>query len=170
MDNYTYIDLNTFEITNSPKGYIHCDKEIADIIATLNKKGYKTTASCAGHNEIIYDLENQIKDIHELDRIKNDSCFKIYDIVDDKIYVKCEIVGASTYITFDKDYNFEKIPKGFRYENKWLGKFIDYYNEDITVRRKDDEIENELKNNWCILREWANKLKYNEKEENDKYE
>ena len=161
MDNFRYIDLNTFEIFDNPKGYIPCDNEIADIIAILNKKGYKTVASCAGHNVIEYSVESEIRNISELDEIKKMSDFKVCDIVDDKIYVKSEIISASTYIAFEENYIFDELPNNFIYKDKWLGKMIDYYNEDITSRKSDDDINNELKNNWSVLRKWANGLKYN---------
>ena len=167
MDNFRYNSLDNFEIFDSPKGYIPCDKEIADIVAILNRKGYKTVASCAGHNVIVYDMENKIRDIGELDRIKENPDFKIYDITDDKIYVKNEIIGASTYIVFEENYIFDELPDNFIYKDKWLGKMIDYYNENMTSRRRDYDIDDELKNNWCALRKWANELKYNNQRGNN---
>jgi len=127
MDNLRYIDLKTYEILDNPVGYIPCDKEISDIIALLNKKGYITKSSCAGHNHISYN--NGI-----------------------------EILGESTYIVFDKNYDFSNLPEEFTYENGHLYKLVDYYDDASTNRKTSKEIENELNNNWNSLRNWANKL------------
>ena len=52
MDHNSIIDRETFEVyehaEDYPKAFI-CDKRIAPSIALLNKKGYKTLASCSGH-------------------------------------------------------------------------------------------------------------------------
>lgn len=49
MDNFRFINLETYEITENPENYIYADKDIVETIAVLNKKGYKTTSSCSGH-------------------------------------------------------------------------------------------------------------------------
>ena len=52
MDHNSIIDRETFEVfehaEDYPKAFI-CDKRIAPSVALLNKKGYKTIASCSGH-------------------------------------------------------------------------------------------------------------------------
>ena len=58
MDQYSLIDRDTLEVwehaEDHPKVFI-CDKRIAPSIALLNKKGYKTLASCGGHYRIEWD-------------------------------------------------------------------------------------------------------------------
>ena len=55
MDQYSLIDRDTLEVfehaEDHPKVFI-CDKRIANSIALLNKKGYKTLASCSGHYRV----------------------------------------------------------------------------------------------------------------------
>ena len=48
----SFINKKTFEIKDELEEYIYCDFEISKIISELNKKGFKTLYSCAGHNEI----------------------------------------------------------------------------------------------------------------------
>ena len=45
------INLDNFEVTNEVDKFIVCDTDIAETIALLNKKGYTTNYSCAGHNQ-----------------------------------------------------------------------------------------------------------------------
>ena len=46
-----YINLETFEITTEEPKIFEVDDEIAEAILLLNKKGYKTLFSCAGHTD-----------------------------------------------------------------------------------------------------------------------
>ena len=69
MDKNSIIDKESFEVcTNAedhPKVFV-CDKLIAPTVALLNKKGYKTFASCSGHYKIeFYEYLNE--DIKNLD-------------------------------------------------------------------------------------------------------
>ena len=70
MDKNSIIDKESFEVcTNAedhPKVFV-CDKLIAPAVALLNKKGYKTFASCSGHYKIeFYEYLNE--DIKKLER------------------------------------------------------------------------------------------------------
>lgn len=178
MDNYRYIDLKTFEVLEDCPLYIHCDKDIADIIAILNKKGYKTKASCAGHNKLEYTIDEYSDDISNLEEIEISTINRITRIDEEKVYYKAEILGVSTYISFLEKYNFTSIPDGFVYDEKdnLLFKMLYYYLDDDCVTRKSDvDIENELKSNWKALREWAlslEELRIEDKENkiNDKNE
>lgn len=52
MDHNSIIDKETFEVYENAEDYekaFICDKPIAKAIASLNKKGYKTIASCSSH-------------------------------------------------------------------------------------------------------------------------
>ena len=74
MDKNSIIDKATFEVCthaeDHPKVFV-CDKPIAPVIALLNKKGYKTVASCSGHYKIeFYEYLNE--DIKYLDEYKSD--------------------------------------------------------------------------------------------------
>lgn len=62
MDHNSIIDRETFEVfehaEDYPKAFI-CDKRIAPSIALLNKKGYKTIASCSGHYRLEWNEQNK---------------------------------------------------------------------------------------------------------------
>ncbi len=55
MDHNSIIDRESYEVYENAEDYSKafiCDKRIAQSIALLNKKGYKTLASCSGHYRI----------------------------------------------------------------------------------------------------------------------
>lgn len=60
MDHNSIIDRNTFTVyehaEDYPEAFI-CDKPIAKAVALLNKKGYKTVASCSGHYYVNYSTD-----------------------------------------------------------------------------------------------------------------
>ena len=62
MDHNSIIDRETFEVfehaENYPKAFI-CDKRIAPSVALLNKKGYKTIASCSGHYRLEWNEQSK---------------------------------------------------------------------------------------------------------------
>lgn len=163
-DNLRYIDLKNYKVVDEPQGYIPCDKEIADVIAILNQKGYKTFASCAGHNRIDFTPICSC-DISHLEQIKNDKSFRISKITENEILYRTEVLATSTHISFEKDYNFENIPIGFElkksknFARPVLCKMIYFYDENSTIRRSDDEIDKELNDGWKALYEWAKNLK-----------
>ena len=74
MDHNSLIDKETFQVylhaEDYPKAFI-CDKMLARAIAILNKKGYKTFASCSGHYGISY-YEWLDVPLKELEEIKQD--------------------------------------------------------------------------------------------------
>lgn len=45
-----YINTENFEVIENPT-FFEVDEEIAEAVCILNKKGYKTQYSCAGHND-----------------------------------------------------------------------------------------------------------------------
>ena len=84
-----FVNKKTFEVKDELEEYIYCDYEIRNVIACLNKKGYMTNYSCAGHNEVgllwplhkenISNLEDYLKEsktdksLHFIKKDKN--CF-----------------------------------------------------------------------------------------------
>ena len=129
MDHNSIIDKNTFEIYEHDEDYPNifiCDKRIASSIALLNKKGYKTLASCSGH----YRLEwNDQKD-------------------------------TSTYILFDKIYEFKYIPNSFIKEDRDNKTVIESLTNLIENGKLRDrfEFERELDIKLKELNDWVNNL------------
>lgn len=62
MDHNSIIDRETFEVfehaEDYPKAFI-CDKRIAPSVALLNKKGYKTLASCSAHYRLEWNEQDR---------------------------------------------------------------------------------------------------------------
>ena len=171
MDNMIYINLDTHEKTEDVPGYIRCDKEIADVIMELNKKGYKTTASCAGHNKSgsINKYTLPLKDYEEwIKTFGNHKLLVRTEEYDDKSFVCIsKETTANIYIAFAHNYDFDEIPDGFEVSNFNDGTNLScriYYYEDEkeetwekmkTQKQIDDEIENARAN----LLTWAKKIK-----------
>ena len=183
---HKYIDINNYEIRND---IFEVDEKIANAIALLNKKGYKTTFSCSGHDEQIYEKEIIYKtneglkivedghektvDIETIKKLKS-SPYGI-DIIEkeDKYIIYYEIVGVSTYVVFDKDYHFNTLPVGFEKmplwdekKNKWNKKVFKHICKDIDFykpneeRKTKEEIEKEVDENSKNLYEWVKTLPY----------
>ena len=116
----SFINKKTFEIKDELDDYIFCDYEIRKVISKLNKKGYKTTYSCAGHNEVGIFWPLHKEEIEYLDEYmedaKKDNSLHFVDKDDKYFYHKDEKVATFTYISFDDNYNFKTIPQGFKYE------------------------------------------------------
>lgn len=149
--NNKYINKETFEIINN---VFEVDEDIADTILILNKKGYYTKFCCSGHvkdpriheiykNESI--LENKDNKIGYMVNIKKDTCDMLMP------YTK-----TSIYVMFDKDYNFEILPSGFKKNENTIEMFINYYEED--KRKIWNDIDKEIKEANKVLYEWAYKL------------
>lgn len=162
-----FINKNTFEIKDELNEYIYCDYEIRNVIATLNKKGYKTDFSCAGHNDagILWPLHKE--DINKLEEYlseaQNDKSLHFVGKNKEYFYHKDEKTATYPYILFHYDYNFQKHPSNFKYElieNKsYLSKKIDFYkDENHTIRKTDEEIYAELEQTHKDLEKWTNEL------------
>ena len=183
---HKYIDIDNYEIRNN---IFEVDEKIANTISLLNKKGYRTTFSCSGHNEqffrkeIIYKTNKGLKmiednlevpvDMDEINRLKIEPYG--VDIIEkeDKYVIYYEIIGTSTYVSFDKDYKFKTLPEKFEKSPSWdnkknewsktvfdqISKEINYYNSN-NERKTKEEIEKEVIENNKYLYEWAKTLPY----------
>ena len=170
LEGNKYVNLENYEVVDMPDGYIECDAGIADVIAILNKKGYETYTSCAGHNKTEFYGPDEYK-LSELERIKNNSKYIISKITDNYVYARTESTATYIYIAFAKEYEFENIPEGFElkkpskvFPRTKIGKMIYYYDDNAfynnnSVRRPDEEIEKEIKESREALTKWANNLK-----------
>ncbi|MBO5183152.1 MAG: hypothetical protein J6B64_02015 [Bacilli bacterium] len=165
-----YIDSKTYEIIENPD-FFEVDDEIAEAIVILNKKGYKTKYSCAGHNKsgwLYPTQEEPFEFCEEWLKQYNDDVSTKYLGNDNKFfYHKDEITATYTYVSFEKKYNFEKLPEGFEIdeENKYfaIGKFCYFYKSNNTKhksnKKSDFEIKEELMKTQQELLNWAKTLK-----------
>ena len=164
MDHNSLIDRNTFKVykhaEDCPEMFI-CDKMIAPAIAVLNKKGYKTFASCSGHYEITF-YEYYDVDINLLDEIKNNNNVIIKEVREDSFDYWKEKEFTVMYVLLDNNYIFVDIPEGFEVtkmdDNRTQLEYIINYYDKNGKRRKRIDIENEIEKYSNILKEWANKL------------
>lgn len=163
----SFINKKTYEITDELEDYIYCDYELRYIIRELNRKGYKTSFSCAGHNQIglLLDLhKSPIGEINEyLEACKTDSSLHFISKDAEYFYHKYERVCAYTYIWFDDDYKFNKVPKDFAVEivdgKSYISKKIQYYKDEAnTIRKTDKEIFDELEQTHNDLKKWVDEL------------
>lgn len=163
MDHNSIIDRQTFEVCthaeDHPDVFI-CDKQIASVVAILNKKGYKTFASCGGHYKIeFYEYFNE--DLSKLEEMKKDSRVIIKNVREDSFDFWWEVDKTAIYILFDDVYKFDTLPNGFKLENlnnkTDISCMICYYDEDNNKRTRKD-VEEEIKKYCKILEKWANDL------------
>ena len=162
MDHNSIINKNTYEICKHAEDHeniIICDKEIADSIALLNKKGYLTHASCSGHYKIEF-YEWFDEDIKYLEEYKNNPRIIIKKIKEKSFDYWSEVDKTQTYILFKKQYNFENLPEGFQKETSEdrtsISSIIKFY--DDNGKKKRDIVENEIKENCKKLKKWVEKL------------
>ena len=163
MDHNSIIDRNTFEVTlhaEDHKDVFICDKEIANAVALLNKKGYKTIASCSGHYKIEF-YEYLKEDISKLEEYKNNNRIIIKKIRENDFDYWKEVDKTIMYILFDKKYNFNNLPKGFELDNtrektcvEYIINFYDENNKHRTIKDVTREIESKSKE----LEEWVKLL------------
>lgn len=172
MDHNSIIDKKTFEIYTHAEDYpnaIICDKEIAPAIATLNKKGYKTLASCSGHYKISF-YEWLDQDLKYLDEIKKINKNIIKRIGDKSFDYWSEVTETYIYILFDNKYDFSILPEGFEERDSndrtSLEHKINYYDENDN-RLNQKEIIKEIEKYCEILYKWASNLP---ERKDDKYE
>ena len=173
MDETTFIDLQKNEVTNSPEGYIHCDKLIAEAILELNNKGYKTSASCQGHSQRMTISNGLIAEVREGVPIEQQLqevllfCYQqgmiviINGIDEEGIHLEKLSTGEDVYISFQEEYEFDTIPEGFSFSNHGgrssIHKYIDRRRPDNTYKTGSEMYE-EIQEANRVLVEWAKKL------------
>ena len=171
MDRNSIIEKDTYKVykhaEDCPYAFI-CDKQIADSVALLNKKGYLTFASCSGHYKIEF-YEWFCDDLSKLEDYKNDSKIIIKEIKNNGFYYWDEIDFTEMYVLFNKRYKFRNLPKDFDIDYNSDNKTsiyhrINYYKNNKRKSRK--EVETEIEKYSKMLFNWVNSLE----ERNDKYE
>ena len=167
MSLISFINKKTYEVVDELEDFIYCDYDLRYIIAELNKKGYKTLFSCSGHLDVgllDYTHKEPIEDLEDfLEQAKEDSSLHIIKKDDKYFYHKDEKTYTCTYITFDRVYDFNVLPKDFIVEvvdNKTsIYKKVFFYNDSKNTDRKSDkQISSELNQNYENLKDWVNKL------------
>lgn len=163
----SFINKNTYDVLDELDDYIYCDYDLRYIIANLNKKGYKTIASCSGHNEVGLLEYIHREPINELDNFLEESKtnLSLHYIGKDNnyFYHKDEKIATHTYIYFQRNYNFKNAPKDFTLEvfegKSHISKRISFYKDSKnTIRKTDNEIFKELEQNYLDLKEWVDNL------------
>ena len=167
MDRNSIIDKETFEVCthaeDHPNVFI-CDKPIAPVISILNKKGYKTFASCSGHYRIEF-YEYFDEDISKLKEYQNDERIIIKKIKDNNFDYWQEVDKTLLYILFDDKYEFDNLPKDFKlttnngrdYSRTCIECEISYYDE-RNQHKKMIDVLNEIDNKCEILKRWVEEL------------
>ena len=165
MDDKSIILKDTFEVfkheEDCPQAFI-CDKRISTAIAELNKKGYKTFASCGGHykNEF-YEWFNE--DISNFEDIKEDPKVIITEVRENYFDYISIVNRTLIYILFNEKYDFNYLPEGFDYYNNpgdnrtCIQCFVSYYDEN-NKRKKRNIVEKELDEKINKLNEWVKEL------------
>ena len=140
---HKYINNDTFEFVDN---VFEVDELIADTIKVLNKKGYYTRYSCSGHvsDFRIYELHNDYNIKDNIGYLMDDGSRLI------------PYTFTTVYVFFDNNYNFQTLPDGFVKNNNVIEFIIDYYIDG--VRKKNDDIANEIMFANRILLEWAMSL------------
>ncbi len=155
MHNNTIIDLDTFKIIDNPR-YVIVDSLIANTILTLNKLGYKTNYSCCGKLETPKKELFINQDLNLLDGVKKENKSDIEIIRNNSFDFWQEWTYTEIYISFDKEYNFDKLPDGFIKDDNCIRHKIEFY---VGKKRRDlKDIQKELEKFNKILYEWAEKL------------
>ncbi|MBR6133619.1 MAG: hypothetical protein IKQ29_02750 [Bacilli bacterium] len=173
VDDTTYIDLSTGEITDNPEGYLHCDTLIAPTLSVLNTKGYKTSASCSGHSQKLAishrgvykivpnkPLEEQIKELLYL-MYQQGKTIIINRIDTKNIYFEFITDTICVYVAFNMDYNFKTLPQGFRLlrydKGISISKNISRKRPNGTNKSESELYKEIIQSNKELLR-WANTL------------
>ncbi len=167
MDRNSVINRKTYEVYKYAEDYADafiCDRLIAPAVALLNKKGYKTYASCQGHYGIeFYEYLNE--DISKLDEYKNNKRIIIKEIRESSFGYWLEVDKTLLYILFDDNYTFDDIPNGFdvtindglSYKRTCIKSIINFYDENDKHKSIKD-VTDEIEYKCDILYNWASKL------------
>lgn len=167
MDNHSIIDKKTFEVCineeDHPKVFV-CDKPIAPVIALLNKKGYKTFASCSGHYRVEF-YECFDEDISKLKEYQQDERIIIKKVKDNSFDYWEEVDKTLLYILFTDEYKFDDLPNDFKlytdngldYPRTCIEYEIGYYDKNNEHRKMIDVLK-EIDDKCKLLKEWADNL------------
>ena len=170
MDKNSIIDKTTFEVCthaeDHPKVFV-CDKSIAPVIAILNKKGYKTYASCSGHYRIEF-YEYFDEDISKLKEYKQDNRIIIRKIKDNSFDYWKEVDKTILYILFANKYELNNLPSEFKlytddgsdHLRTYIECEISYYDKN-NEHRKIGDVLKEIDDKCQLLKEWAENLPIN---------
>ena len=145
---------------------IEIDEELADVIITLNKKGYKTVYSCAGHykNAVIKEkLAKSECTKEQFQNFREEHQIPCFSEDENYFYYEYETLGTSSYIMFDKNIKLPFYPLDFYYDeaDNTVRYNLDYYGDykNLNSEKKSKTmIEQELALLVKNLTEWANKL------------
>ena len=157
VDNNAYISLDNFDIIDKPLVFI-CDKEIAEVISILNKKGYKTTSSCGGHNENYLAFHHRNIDINDLENYKNDTNFVVGRIHNNSFEAFSRQEYTRVYIMFENAELLPSIPSFFEKSKNIVEAKVSF--EENGINKSDKEIEEDLIKCRTILKDWALQLPY----------
>lgn len=154
-----YINLETFEITDNVDGFIECDAEIAELIALLNKKGYKTRYSSAGHFDRLFYYEDS-KPVSEKSFFEENKelGLEIIRVTDEKIIYRGLGIESNLYISFDKEYNFSDLPEGFVFEDNNIIRIYFQLQDENGNKYTLNELKNIQKSAIEKLYKWAQNL------------
>lgn len=165
MDHNSIINRTNYKVYKDSEDYPNafiCDKLIAPAVAILNKKGYKTKASCSGHYKVeFYEYFNC--DISNYDEYSKDVRIIIKRVGDNSFDYWQEVDKTHIYILFDNVYTFDNLPDGFEYidgDKTCIDSSISYYDKHNNKRIRKD-VECELEEKCKILKNWAEKLPEN---------
>ena len=157
MDGNVLIDKHTFEIYKDHPDVFICDYKIAPALAILNQKGYKTLASCSGHENRLRARVQENIDLDFLEETKKDSRFIITKINNNSFEAIAYDQFTSIYIMFENVKDLPNIPEGFTKDDKSIKHLVMYYDND-GKRYSSEYIESEINKYNNKLIEWANKL------------
>lgn len=169
-----FIDVNTFEIVDN---VFEVDDDIAETISILNKKGYRTTYCCSGHEDLQMGGYIYLPKEH-FEVLKN--MIGNYIIVGEQVcggrdcYVALSSLNfPELYISFEEEYEFPTIPEGFEYCEGRISKEFpieleccELLNDGINTCVKpgkfipDVEAQAQIKQANLELLEWAKSLEY----------
>lgn len=141
-DNIVLLDKTTFDYIDKENIYV-VEKDMAEIIMILNKKGYSTVIETSG----IFEGYPIYKTIVNDGYIVNDELKKYQAFLD---------IGISFY---DK-YNFDTIPEKFIMSEtqKDMRCKINYFKDYSNVLISEEVLEKKRKECLKLLEEWANNL------------
>ena len=169
-----FIDINTFDVVDN---VFEVDDDIAETIAILNKKGYRTTYCCSGHNDPEIGFFVYIpKEYYEpmKDMVKNLIIFGEQLRDGRECYVAFSgLYFPELYVSFAEEYEFPTLPEGFEYDGERISKEFCFEVKPWEIEKDgmvtkmipgklvpDEDAEAQIKMANLELLEWAKSLEY----------